>query len=193
MHEHARKTFEAFFKRPDTFSFGICNGCQLLTRLKELIPGAEGWPTFVENTSCQFEGRFSMVRVEEQGGPGGNASVFLSDMGGSALPIVVSHGEGRADFSSPGADLRGLEEAGLVPLRYVDNRGAPTERYPANPNGSPRGVAGVRSRDGRALAMMPHPERTVMGDVGSWAPDDLRGNQYGPWFRMFLNARKWVG
>ncbi|EMR66809.1 putative phosphoribosylformylglycinamidine synthase protein [Eutypa lata UCREL1] len=189
MHDGARRTFENFFKRPDTFSFGICNGCQLLTRLKELIPGAEGWPTFVENTSSQFEGRFSMVRVEDQGPAG---SVFFSDMAGSALPIVVSHGEGRASFASPAA-LDALDAAGLVPLRYVDNYGRPTEAYPANPNGSPRGIAGVRSRDGRALAMMPHPERTIMGDVASWMPHSLRDNQYGPWFRLFLNARKWVG
>lgn len=129
-----------------------------------------------------------MVRVEDQG----KGSVFFSDMAGSSLPIVVSHGEGRASFASPG-DLDALETAGLVPLRYVDNYGHPTETYPANPNGSPRGIAGVRSRDGRALAMMPHPERTIMGDVASWKPDSLRDNQYGPWFRLFLNARKWVG
>ncbi|KAH8668554.1 CobB/CobQ-like glutamine amidotransferase domain-containing protein [Xylariales sp. PMI_506] len=187
MHEGARKTFEAFFKRPDTFSLGVCNGCQMLTRLKELIPGAEHWPTFVENASSQFEGRFSMVKIVESS----KNSVFFSDMSGSSLPIVVSHGEGRATFSSPN-DLDSLNADNLIPLRYTDNYGNVTEKYPFNPNGSPQGIAGVKSRDGRVVAMMPHPERTIMGDVGSWMPDSMRNNQYGPWFRLFLNARKWV-
>ena len=131
-----------------------------------------------------------MVRIEDAG----KGSVFFSDMSGSSLPIVVSHGEGRASFASE-TERQAAEDAGLVPVRYVDNNGrvAPPERYPFNPNGSPGGIAGVRSRDGRALAMMPHPERTIMGDVASWKPDALRDLQYGPWFRLFLNARKWVG
>ncbi|KAI1498464.1 CobB/CobQ-like glutamine amidotransferase domain-containing protein [Biscogniauxia marginata] len=189
MHDGARETFEAFFKRPDTFSFGVCNGCQMLTRLKGLIPTAEHWPIFVENTSSQFEARFSMVKIEDNDTKN---SVFFSDMSGSLLPIVVSHGEGRADFASP-YDTQYINEAGLVPLRYTDNYGAVTEKYPFNPNGSPQGIAGVRSKDGRVVAMMPHPERTIMGDVGSWKPDGMRGHQYSPWFRLFLNARKWVG
>jgi phosphoribosylformylglycinamidine synthase len=188
MHEGARNTMESFFKRPDTFSLGVCNGCQMLARLKELIPGAEDWPTFVENTSQQFEGRFSMVQVADDG----KNSVFFSDMAGSAFPIVVSHGEGRAEFASP-SGARNITEAGLVPLRYTDNYGNITEKYPFNPNGSPGGIAAVKSKDGRAVAMMPHPERTIMGEVGSWKPDSMREHQYGPWFRMFLNARKWVG
>ncbi|CAJ2512300.1 Uu.00g053150.m01.CDS01 [Anthostomella pinea] len=188
MHGGARRTFEAFFNRPDTFSLGVCNGCQMLTRLKELIPGADHWPKFVENTSTQFEARFSMATIED---PGRN-SVFFSDMSGSSFPIVVSHGEGRAEFSSA-SDLHSINEAGLIPLRYVDNYGSVTEKYPYNPNGSPQGIAGVKSRDGRVVAMMPHPERTIMGDVGSWKPDGMRDHQYGPWFRLFLNARKWVG
>ena len=136
-----------------------------------------------------------MVRIEDAAGKGsGPNSVFFSDMSGSSLPIVVSHGEGRALFATE-ADRHAAENAGLVPVRYVDNRGrvAGPDQYPANPNGSPAGVAGVRSRDGRALAMMPNPERTIMGDVASWKPDALRDLQYGPWFRLFLNARKWVG
>jgi len=208
MHDGARRIFEAFFNRPDTFTLGVCNGCQMIARLKELIPGAENWPNFgmclyasflqysnnyvflssVENASAQFEGRVSMVKIEETS----STSVFFSDMTGSSFPIVVSHGEGRAEFANQG-DLHSVTEQGLVPMRYVDNYGAVTERYPFNPNGSPAGIAGVRSRDGRVVAMMPHPERTIMGSVGSWIKDELKGNQYGPWFRMFLNARKWVG
>ncbi|ROV93341.1 hypothetical protein VSDG_06887 [Cytospora chrysosperma] len=191
MHENARKTFETFFRRPDTFSLGVCNGCQMLSRLKELIPGAEHWPTFVQNTSQQFEGRYSMVQIKDSDG---EKSVFFSGMSGSLLPIVVSHGEGRAEFSSP-AGLQGCNDDGLIPLRYTDNYGAVTEKYPFNPNGSPEGIAGVRSRDGRVLAMMPHPERTIMADVASWAPREEvdQWGQFGPWLRMFRNARKWVG
>ena len=189
VHYAARKTFEAFFKRPDTFSFGVCNGCQMLTRLKELIPGAEHWPTFVVNTSEQFEARYSMVTIQDL-----EPSIFFDGMSGSSLPIVVSHGEGRAEFSSP-AELQSLNDGGLTPLRYIDNYGSVTEKYPFNPNGSPQGIAGVKSRDGRVVAMMPHPERTIMADVASWAPKEKldRWGQFGPWFRLFLNARKWVG
>ena len=188
MHDASRKTFEAFFKRPDTFSFGVCNGCQMLTRLKELIPGAEHWPTFVVNTSQQFEARYSMVTIQDL-----EPSVFFDGMSGSSLPIVVSHGEGRAEFSSP-AELQSLNDGGLIPLRYIDNYGSVTEKYPFNPNGSPQGIAGVKSRDGRVVAIMPHPERTIMADVASWAPKEkLDGwGQFGPWFKLFLNARKWV-
>ncbi|KAL9030772.1 MAG: hypothetical protein Q9196_001150 [Gyalolechia fulgens] len=189
MHERARKTFENFFNRPDTFTLGVCNGCQMLTRIRELIPGAEHWPTFVENTSQQFEARFSMVAAQEQ-----DPSVFFDGMAGSSLPIVVSHGEGRAEFSSPD-DLQALNDGKLIPLRYIDNYGSVTEAYPANPNGSPQGIAGVQSRDGRVVALMPHPERTIMADVASWVPKEKveRWGQYGPWFRLFLNARRWVG
>ncbi|KAK3941922.1 Phosphoribosylformylglycinamidine synthase [Diplogelasinospora grovesii] len=189
MHEGARKTFETFFKRPDTFSLGVCNGCQMLTRLKELIPGAEHWPTFVENASQQFEARYSMVEIQDP-----EPSVFFDGMSGSQFPIVVSHGEGRAEFSRQ-AELDLLNDDGLIPMRYIDNHGSVTEQYPFNPNGSPQGIAGVKSRDGRVVAMMPHPERTIMADVGSWTPKDKQDKwgQYGPWFRLFLNARKWVG
>ncbi|TPX11757.1 uncharacterized protein E0L32_007494 [Thyridium curvatum] len=189
MHEGSRKAFEAFFKRPDTFALGVCNGCQMLTRLKELIPGAEDWPTFVQNESQQFEGRYSMVKIQEE-----QPSVFFDGMNGSSFPIVVSHGEGRAQFDSEG-ELHSLNQAGLVPFRYVDNYGSVTEKYPFNPNGSPQGIAAVKSRDGRVVAMMPHPERTIMADVGSWTPKERLADwgQYGPWFKLFLNARKWVG
>lgn len=193
MHENARRTFETFFQRPDTFTLGVCNGCQMLSRLKELIPGADHWPAFVENTSQQFEARYSMVQVNDTLG---EKSVFFAGMSGSLLPIVVSHGEGRAEFSGPvGAGLQSCNDEGLIPLRYTDNHGKVTERYPFNPNGSPQGIAGVRSRDGRVLAMMPHPERTIMADVASWAPkEDVESwGMFGPWLRMFRNARRWVG
>lgn len=189
MHENARRTFETFFKRPDTFSLGVCNGCQMLTRLKSLIPGAEHWPIFVENESQQFEARFSMVQIREE-----TPSVFFDGMSTSTFPIVVSHGEGRAEFSSSHS-LQSLNDSGLIPIKYVDNYGEVTQQYPFNPNGSPQGIAGVKSRDGRVVAMMPHPERTIMADSCSYAPTDLKDSwgQFGPWFRMFLNARKWVG
>lgn len=189
MHDNARRTFETFFKRPDTFSLGVCNGCQMLTRLKSLIPGAEHWPTFVENSSQQFEARFSMVQIRED-----KPSVFFDGMTGSSFPIVVSHGEGRAEFSSQNT-LQTLSSDGLIPIQYVDNYGRVTENYPFNPNGSPMGIAGVKSRDGRVVAMMPHPERTIMADAYSYASKDLKDSwgQFGPWFKMFLNARKWVG
>lgn len=176
--------------KSDTFTLGVCNGCQMLTRISELIPGAEHWPTFVENESQQFEARYSMVKVQKEQDSG----VFFTGMEHSELPIVVSHGEGRAQFSSP-SNLQALNGDGMVPLRYIDNYGDVTEKYPANPNGSPQGVAGVRSRDGRVLALMPHPERTIMADVGSWVPGERleRWGPYGPWFRIFLNARRWVG
>lgn len=198
MHDNARRTFESFFQRPDTFALGVCNGCQMLTRLKSLIPGAENWPDFVANASQQFEGRLSMVEVQDP-----EPSVFFDGMSGATLPIVVSHGEGRASFEhsghkNPDQALQALNDEGLVPVRYVDNYGRVTEAYPHNPNGSPQGIAGVRSGGpggGRVLALMPHPERTVMADCVSWAPPKQvdQWGQYGPWIRMFRNARKWVG
>jgi len=191
MHENTRREFTEFFKRPDTFALGVCNGCQLLTRIKSLIPGAEHWPTFVDNTSQQFEGRFSMVKVEENSN---KPSVFFHGMNGSTLPVVVSHGEGRAKFPSPNS-LQELTNSGMIPLRYVDNRLGVTEQYPYNPNGSPGGVAGVSTKDGRFVAMMPHPERTVLADVASFVPREAveEWGEFGPWVRIFRSARRWVG
>ncbi|KAI0443275.1 CobB/CobQ-like glutamine amidotransferase domain-containing protein [Xylaria telfairii] len=192
--EKAKEAFESFFKRPKTFALGVCNGCQMLARLNEynpgLIPGAENWPNFVQNKSQQFEGRFSMVKI----GKGAKNSIFFDGMEGSSLPIAISHGEGRAVFSSPNK-LQSIIDEGLAPLRYVDNYGAITETYPSNPNGSPQGIAGVASRDGRVLALMPHPERTIMADVASYVPQKQlkEFGQYGPWIKMFRNARKWIG
>jgi phosphoribosylformylglycinamidine synthase len=192
MHEeNARPEFQRFFARPDTFALGVCNGCQMLTRLAELIPGTRHWPQFLENKSQQFEGRVSMVRIQDNSK---TPSVFLHGMNGSALPIVVSHGEGRAAFRSQ-QDLEAMNADGLIPIRYTENKGSVTTRYPFNPNGSPEGIAAVRSLDGRVLAMMPHPERTVMPDVGSYIPAGKQEEwgEFGPWVRMFRSARRWVG
>jgi phosphoribosylformylglycinamidine synthase len=192
MHEeNARPEFQRFFARPDTFALGVCNGCQMLTRIAELIPGTSHWPLFLQNTSQQFEARVSMVKIHDNTK---TPSVFLHGMHGSSLPIVVSHGEGCAEFKHP-SHLEALNADGLVPIRYTDNRGSTTTRYPFNPNGSPEGIAGVRSLDGRVLALMPHPERTIMKDVGSYIPavQSEQWGEFGPWVRMFKSARRWVG
>lgn len=189
--QNARPEFEKFFARPDTFALGVCNGCQMLTRIAELIPGTSNWPLFLENTSQQFEARVSMVKIQDSGK---TPSVFLHGMNGSSLPIAVSHGEGRASFRSA-QHLEAMNADCLIPIRYTDNRGHVTSRYPYNPNGSPEGIAGVRSLDGRVLALMPHPERTIMADVGSYVPPERveEWGEFGPWVRMFRSARRWVG
>ncbi|GAM83870.1 hypothetical protein ANO11243_018600 [Dothideomycetidae sp. 11243] len=199
LHTSARDDFKAFFERPDTFSLGVCNGCQFLSRLKSIIPGAETWPTFEQNASQQYEARVCMVQVEdpEPAGPDRPRSVFLHGMHGSYLPIATAHGEGRASFNDstgPSGAQRLIDE-GLVCMRYMDNQLQPTERYPFNPNGSPLGITGVRSRDGRCLAMMPHPERTILKSVGSYIPAEQAESwgEFGPWVRMFKSARRWVG
>ncbi|ORY03303.1 phosphoribosylformylglycinamidine synthase [Clohesyomyces aquaticus] len=198
LHPNTRKEFEQFFQRPDTFTLGVCNGCQFLSKLKELIPGASLWPSFERNVSEQYEARVCMVEVLEPKAPGKEPSVFLHGMAGSTLPIVTAHGEGRATFPSSftsSATPEALYDEGLVSLRYIDNYGTPTEQYPFNPNGSPQGITGVRSKDGRVLALMPHPERTILREVASYIP---RGKmeewgEYGPWNRLFRSARRWVG
>ncbi|KAF2497231.1 phosphoribosylformylglycinamidine synthase [Lophium mytilinum] len=196
LHPKARKEFQDFFERKDTFTLGVCNGCQFLSKLKELIPGAENWPSFERNASEQYEARVCMVEVMDP--PGQTPSVFLHGMHGSYLPIVTAHGEGRATFppaTVSAATAETLSEQGLVAMRYVDNYLTPTERYPFNPNGSPQGITGVRTPDGRVLALMPHPERTILREVASYVP---RGKmeewgEFGPWVRMFKSARRWVG
>ena len=180
----ARDQFQGFFNREDTFSLGICNGCQMLSNLHELIPGADLWPHFVRNVSEQFEARVAMVEVQE------SKSVFLQGMAGSRMPIAVAHGEGRAEFTD-NSHLSSLQSAGAVALRYVDNYGKVTEAYPANPNGSPQGITGVTSDDGRVTIMMPHPERVFRTVTNSWAPDSW--SEDAAWMRMFRNARVWVG
>jgi phosphoribosylformylglycinamidine synthase len=178
-----REQFARFFARPDTFTLAVCNGCQMVATLRDLIPGAAHFPRFVQNTSERFEARLSLVRVEE------SRSMFLAGMHGSLLPVVVSHGEGRVDRSS-NRDPRELDAAGRVALRFVDHEGAPTERYPENPNGSQGGITGVTSDDGRVLVLMPHPERVFLTAQMSWHP---RGwGRYSPWMGLFDNARRWV-
>ncbi|MEH6469916.1 MAG: phosphoribosylformylglycinamidine synthase [Halopseudomonas sp.] len=179
----ARDQFEAFFKRDDSFSLGVCNGCQMLSNLHDLIPGAELWPHFVRNHSEQFEARVAMVEVQE------SASILLSGMAGSRMPIAVAHGEGQAEFQNTGHQ-RSLQGSGSVALRYVDNRGQVTETYPANPNGSPDGITGITTPDGRVTIMMPHPERVFRAVQNSWAPAEWKED--GAWLRMFRNARVWV-
>ncbi|KAG8529979.1 uncharacterized protein KY384_005461 [Bacidia gigantensis] len=198
MNRPLREEFKAFFGRPDTFTVGVCNGCQFLTQLaaeSDVIPGTAAWPLFLRNTSEQFEARYSMVEIKENPRA---PSVFLFGMAGSQLPISVSHGEGRAHFAGAQDQhqaAKALFDSGMVPLRYLDNDLKPTETYPFNPNGSPNGLAGVMSSDGRVLAMMPHPERTVASGIGSWIPDGRAKawGEVGPWARLFKSARRWVG
>ncbi len=178
-----RDQFEAFFRRSDTLSLGVCNGCQMLSSLHELIPGSECWPRFVRNESEQFEARLVMVEVQS------SPSVFLNGMAGSRMPIAVAHGEGRAEFQESSL-LDGLQQSGLVTMRFVNNRGEATERYPYNPNGSPGGLTGITSEDGRVTLLMPHPERVFRTAQYSWHPSDW--GEDGPWLRMFRNARKWL-
>ena len=178
--ERLSEMFGEFFARPDTFSLGVCNGCQMLSRLKSLIPGAEAWPKFVRNRSEQFEARLVQVKIEE------SPSIFFAGMAGSSMPIVNSHGEGRVEWYKP-------EDAAkaLVAARYVDSRGVPTETYPLNPNGSVGGVTSLTTTDGRATIIMPHPERTHRSVQMSWHPRAM--GELSPWMRMFENARIWVG
>ncbi len=196
----ARDEFAAFFQRKDTFALGVCNGCQMMSNLHEIIPDAENWAHFARNRSEQFEARFVMVEVQE------SPSILFKDMAGSRMPIAVSHGEGYADFSSDitpasghesslklrfGDDKRLKAAQKLVTLRYVDHRGDATETYPLNPNGSPQGITGLTTRNGRFTIMMPHPERVFRAVQNSWHPYGWQEN--GAWMKMFQNARKWVG
>ena len=180
----ARDEFQAFFERGDSFGLGVCNGCQMMSNLHELIPGTENWPHFVRNESEQFEARFSLVEVLK------SPSIFLQGMEGSRIPIAVAHGEGRAEFGAA-SDARSVLDAGLVGLRYVDNYGKATESYPANPNGSPLGVTGLTNSDGRFTIMMPHPERVFRAVQYSTHPAEW--GEDSPWMRMFRNARVWLG
>ena len=182
--QNAQNQFKTFFHREETFSLGICNGCQMMSQLKDLIPGADHWPRFVRNLSEQFEARLNMVEVLESN------SIFLNGMEGSMIPIATSHGEGRVQYSNDG-DMNALIEASGVTIRYVDNFGQPAINYPDNPNGSESGFAGFCSEDGRSTIMMPHPERVMRTEQFSWCPDDWK--DHGPWARFFVNARDWIG
>jgi phosphoribosylformylglycinamidine synthase len=179
-----REAFAGFFQRQDTFTLGVCNGCQMVSTLKELIPGADHWPRFVRNRSEQFEARYALVRVED------SPSVLLAGMAGSHLPIAVAHGEGQAEFASRAAEAH-CEATGTVAMRFLENDLSVAERYPANPNGSPAGITGLTSLDGRATIMMPHPERVFRAVSCSWAPPEW--GEDGGWLRLFRNARAWLG
>ncbi len=181
-HEALRQQFETFFADSSRFALGVCNGCQMLSALKEIVPGAQDWPTFEKNRSEQFEARLSQVEVLE------SPSIFLSGFGGAILPVVVSHGEGRAVFAGAQA-----AERVTTAMRYVDSQGRPTEQYPANPNGSSQGVTGFTNDDGRITLMMPHPERVFRAVQMSWQPSRLAmSGDASPWLQMFMNARRWV-
>lgn len=178
-----RSQFEKFFNSPTTLSLGVCNGCQMLSLLHELIPGAENWPRFVRNRSEQFEGRLVMVRFEE------NPSVLTQGMAGSRFPLAVAHGEGRAEFVND-EQYAALESSGAIAMRFANDATHAAERYPMNPNGSPAGITGISSADGRVTLMMPHPERVYRSCQNSWHPDDW--NEDAPALRLFRNARKWL-
>ena len=181
-HDRTRDEFQAFFERSDTFALGVCNGCQMLSQLKELIPGSQDWPRFLRNRSEQFEARLSLVEVVE------SPSIFLQGMAGSRMPIATSHGEGRVVFDN---DTSRYASSYTIALRYVDNYGNVADRYPANPNGSLDGICGLATEDGRVTIMMPHPERVAMTRQNSWHPDNW--GEDGPWMRMFRNARVALG
>jgi phosphoribosylformylglycinamidine synthase len=171
--------FKAYFSRSDTFGLGVCNGCQMFAELADIIPGAQHWPRFTTNQSERFEARLSMVEVLP------SPSLFFQDMAGSRMPIAVAHGEGFANFK-----FRGNAQQAIAALRFVDNTGAVSENYPANPNGSPAGLTAVTTPDGRFTAMMPHPERVFRNVQMSYTPEDV--SAFSPWLRMWQNARRWV-
>jgi phosphoribosylformylglycinamidine synthase len=178
----ARDEFEAFFNREDSFALGACNGCQMMSNLKGIIPGAQNWPHFERNLSEQYEARLTMVEVRK------SPSILFAGMEGSRIPIVTAHGEGRAVFK----DAKALDAARfLVAAQYIDNKGRVTETYPYNPNGSPEGVTALTTPDGRFTILMPHPERVFRSVLFSWHPDDWPEDS--PWMRIFRNARAWVG
>ena len=181
-HPALRDQFAAFFADPDTLTLGVCNGCQMVSNLAEIIPGTAGWPKFKRNLSEQFEARLSMVHVPQ------SASLILNEMQGSSLPVVVSHGEGRADFALHGGNISA--DLGIA-LQYVDGQNQVTQTYPLNPNGSPRGIAGVTNADGRVTIMMPHPERVYRAAQMSWKPEDW--TELSGWYRLFAGARKALG
>ncbi|MFT5211887.1 MAG: phosphoribosylformylglycinamidine synthase [Flavobacterium sp.] len=181
-HKQTKQSFQHFFNRTDTFGLGVCNGCQMMTSLKTLIPGAENWPKFIGNQSEQFEARFSLVQIQK------SPSLFFEGMAGSHMPIAVSHGEGKADLSRDAA--LSLLDSGQVAVRFVDHQIEYAEDYPMNPNGSPLGITGLSNMDGRFTVMMPHPERVFRTLQNSWHPDDWQ--EFSPWMRMFRNARAWV-
>ncbi len=182
-HAAMRAQFAEFLGRADRFALGVCNGCQMLATLRDLVPGASHWPRFVRNRSEQFEARFSMVEVLD------SPSLFFQGMAGSRMPVAIAHGEGRAEFTtSTGADRAVAER--LATLRFVDHHGRPSENYPDNPNGSPLGLTGFTNDDGRVTILMPHPERVFRTAQWSWHPDGW--GEDASWLRLFQNARDWL-
>ncbi|MEZ7685640.1 phosphoribosylformylglycinamidine synthase [Neisseria flavescens] len=181
-HPALRDQFAAFFADPNTLTLGVCNGCQMVSNLAEIIPGTAGWPKFKRNLSEQFEARLSMVHVPK------SASLILNEMQGFSLPVVVSHGEGRADFALHGGNIS--TDLGIA-LQYVDGQNQVTQTYPLNPNGSPQGIAGVTNANGRVTIMMPHPERVYRAAQMSWKPEDW--TELSGWYRLFAGARKALG
>ena len=185
--DRLRDQFAEFFARPDTLALGVCNGCQMMSNLAEIIPGAEGWAKFKRNESEQFEARLSMVRVPK------SPSLVLGEMAGSALPVVVSHGEGRTDFAHLGLPENQVPGSLHIALQYTDGLGEVTQQYPLNPNGSPQGIAGITTADGRITIMMPHPERVYRTAQMSWCPEEWKAFELGGWYRLFAAARKVLG
>jgi phosphoribosylformylglycinamidine synthase len=177
----ARDDFAAFFAREDTFALGVCNGCQMMSNLSRLIPGAAHWPHFVRNRSEQFESRFVLLEVQR------SPSILFRGMEGSRIPVATAHGEGFAEFRD---DAQRMAAEPLVALRFIDNRGQPTEAYPVNANGSRHGVTGLTTGDGRYTILMPHPERVFRSVQMSWRPREW--GEDSPWMRMFRNARAWL-
>lgn len=181
-HDEMRMQFARFFHRPETFALGVCNGCQMMSQLKDLMVGAESFPRFIANKSARFEARTVNVRVER------TKSVLLKGMQDSILPVAIAHGEGYANLDDK--SMTDLTYHGQIALRYVDSQGNPTEHYPLNPNGSPQGITGICSNDGRVTLMMPHPERTLRAVNHSWKPDEWTND--GAWMRLFRNARAFL-
>ena len=182
--QRARAEFAAFFAREDTFALGVCNGCQMMSNLRPIIPGADLWPRFVQNESERYEARYVSVSIER------SPSVLFAGMEGSVIPIAVAHGEGRTEFTDEAAARR-CGESGLVAARFVDNRHQPTTAYPLNPNGSPFGMTALTTTTGRVTIMMPHPERVFRSACMSWTPGGW--GEDSPWMRLFRNARVWAG
>ena len=183
-HDRARAEFAAFFERADTFALGVCNGCQMMSALRSIIPGSDLWPRFVQNQSERFEARFASLKIEP------SRSVFFAGMEGSVIPIAVAHGEGYAEFADAAA-AQACSDSGLVCARFVNNRHEITELYPLNPNGSPFGITALTTTDGRVTILMPHPERVFRTVAMSWHPADW--GEDSPWMKLFYNAREWTG
>jgi phosphoribosylformylglycinamidine synthase len=182
----ARDEFSAFFARTDTFALGVCNGCQMMSNLHSIIPGAEGWPRFVQNQSERFEARVASIQIEK------TPSILFTGMEGAVLPIAIAHGEGFAEFPTTEAAAV-FSASGLVAARFVDNKHAVTQHYPLNPNGSPHGMTALTTTTGRVTIMMPHPERVFRAVQNSYAPKSWLAHDNAPWSRLFQNARTWVG